>query len=76
MSMVMREEGMEKELFDLKMNKKSFSVTSLKDSSDDRYYWFRQKPIERLKHIEILRRINYGHRATARLQRFFEIAER
>ncbi len=72
----MKEEGMGKELFDLKMDKKSFSVASLKDSSDDRNYWFGQKPIERLKHIEMLRRINYGHRATARLQRFFEITER
>ena len=67
---------MEKDLFDLKMDKKSFSVASLRDSSDDRSYWFGQKPIDRLKQMEMLRRINYGHRATARLQRLFEITER
>ena len=30
---------------------------------------------ERLKQVEILRRINYGTRATARLQRVLEITE-
>jgi len=67
---------MEKELFDLKMDKSSFSVLSLSDSSDDKYYWFGRKPVERLQHIEMLRRINYGHSAASRLQRIFEIAER
>jgi hypothetical protein len=67
---------MGKELFDLKMDKNAFSVSSLSDFSDDKSYWTKKKPIERLKHIEILRRINYGHRAAARLQRFLEIAER
>lgn len=66
---------MEKELFDLKIDKKSFSVASLRDSSDDQDYWFGQNPIERLKHIEILRRINFGYSATSRLQRLLEIAE-
>ena len=74
--MIMKDEGMEKERFELKMDKKTFSVVSLTDSSDDKYYWFEKKPIERLKHMEMLRRINYGHRATSRLQRLFEIIER
>jgi len=71
-----KEEDMEKELFDLKMDKSSFSIISLSDSSDDKYCWFGKKPVERLKHIEILRRINYGHSAASRLQRIFEITER
>jgi len=51
---------MEKELSDLKkVDKKSFSVVSLTDPPDDRYYWFEKTPIERLKHMEILRKINY-----------------
>ena len=66
---------MEKELINLKIDRKSFSVILLSDDSDDKAYWFGRQPIERLKHIEILRRINYGHSATSRLQRFFEIAE-
>jgi hypothetical protein len=67
---------MKKELSDLKMDKKSFSVVSLTDPPDDRYYWFEKTPIERLKHMEMLRKINYGYRAAARLQRLLEIAER
>ncbi len=67
---------MEDELFGLKVDKTSFSVTSLSDIPDDKHYWFGRKPIERLEHIEMLRRINYGHSATSRLQRFFEITER
>jgi hypothetical protein len=67
---------MKKELSDLKMDKKSFSVASLTDPPDDLYYWLEKTPIERLKHMEILRKINYGHRAAARLQRLLEITER
>jgi predicted RNase H-like HicB family nuclease len=35
-----------------------------------------KNPIERIRHIEILRRINYGHGATSRLQRVFEFTEK
>ena len=66
---------MKTELLDVKLDRKMFSVTSLSDTPDDRLYWFGKSPIDRLKHIETLRRINYGHRATERLQRFFEVAE-
>jgi len=72
----MKEEDMEKEEIVFKMDKNKFSIISLSDPSDDKYYWFGKKPIERLKHIEMLRRINYGHGATAGLQRFFEVTER
>jgi hypothetical protein len=67
---------MDKELIDIKMDKKSFSVVSLTDQSDDKDYWFHRDPIERMQHIEVLRRINYGHSATARLQRILEFTER
>jgi hypothetical protein len=66
---------MEEEFIKLKIDKKSFSVISLSDVSDDKFYWLERQPVERLKHIEILRRINYGHSATSRLQRLFEVAE-
>ena len=73
---MIKEKATEKELFDLKIDKRSFLVASLRDPSDDHDYWLGQKPIERLKHIEILRRINFGYSATSRLQRLLEIAER
>ncbi len=67
---------MDKKIYDIKINKNKFAVVSLTDSSDDKAYWIKREPEERLKHMEILRRINYGHSATSRLQRFFEITER
>jgi hypothetical protein len=67
-----KEKVMDKEFIDVKINKKSFSVLSLLDQSDDKDFWFAMDPIERLRHIEVLRRINYGHSATSRLQRIFE----
>ena len=48
---------------------------SLSDQSDDKDYWFAMDPIERMRHIEVLRRINYGHGATSRLQRILEYTE-
>ena len=60
----------------LKIDRKAFSVGSLTDPSDEKAYWLARTPSERLKQVEILRRINYGHRATVRLQRVFEITER
>jgi len=66
---------MDKELIDVKIDKKFFSVVSLSDQSDDKNFWLDMDPIERMRHIEILRRINYGHGATSRLQRILEYTE-
>ncbi len=66
---------MGRKTIDLKIDKSAFSVVSLTDKSDDKDYWHKRSPIERLRQIEILRRINYGHRATDRLQRVFEHTE-
>jgi len=43
---------------------------------EDKSYWISQKPMKRLEHIEVLRKINYGKEASKRLQRFFEVTER
>jgi hypothetical protein len=60
----------------LKIDRKAFSVISLTDVSDEKAYWLSRTPYERLKQVEILRRINNGTGATARLQRVLEITER
>lgn len=60
----------------MKIDKITFSVVSLSDQTNDKHYWFKKEPIERLKHMEILRRINYGYSAASRLQRVFEVIER
>jgi len=66
---------MDRELIDLKLDRRFFSVMSLSDQPNDKDYWFSRDPIERMRHIEILRRINYGYRATSRLQRVLEFTE-
>ncbi len=63
-------------LSSLKVDRTVFTVTPLTDVSDEKAYWLSRTPYERLRHIELLRRINYGHRATARLQRVLEFAQR
>lgn len=63
-------------LHSLKVNRKALTVTSLTDESDDKAYWLSRTPHERLRQIEILRQINYGDQAAARLQRVLEVTQR
>lgn len=59
-----------------RLDKTAFSVGSLDDEPDDRAYWLSRTPAERLRALELLRRLNYGHeRATARLQRVLEVVK-
>jgi hypothetical protein len=55
------------------VDRRAFAVGTL---PDEREYWHRQTPQQRLAHTERLRRINYGTRATERLQRVLEFAQR
>jgi hypothetical protein len=65
------------ELDALKIDKTSFSITSLSAPSDDKGYWLTQSPYERLRAVETLRILNYGFgQSTARLQRVLEITQR
>ncbi len=66
---------MDKEINKLQIDRKTFSVMSLSDQINDNDYWLSKNPIERMRHIEILRRINYGYSATSRLQRVLEFTE-
>ncbi len=58
-----------------KVDRSAFSVSTSFDNSDEKEYWLSRTPHERLRHMELLRRINYGPRATERLQRVLEIAQ-
>ncbi len=60
---------------DIKIDKRAFSVVSLTEQSDEKEYWKNESPLERLRYLELLRRINYGSRATERLQRVLECSE-
>jgi hypothetical protein len=58
------------------MDKGAFSIGSLSDESEEKQYWLSKSPYERLEAMELIREIIYGYEPTsARLQRFFEVAE-
>jgi len=61
-----------------RLDRTAFSVVSSFEEADreDKEYWLSKTPYERLQYMELLRRINYGPNALARLQRVLEIAER
>ena len=60
-----------------RLDKTAVTVGALDDTPERRAYWHRRTPAERWAAMEQMRRINYGeHAATARLQRFLEVAER
>lgn len=56
-----------------RIDKTALSTAPLFDESDIKAYWLSTSSRERLRQIEILRRINYGHRATARLAEFLRL---
>lgn len=60
---------------ELRLDKTKISVSNSFDNSEEKEYWHSRTPQERLLHIERLRRINYGHKATERLQRVIEVVE-
>ncbi len=61
-----------------KLDRTIISVVSSFDEADkqDKEYWLSRTPYERLAYMALLRRINYGPVATARLQRILEVTER
>ena len=61
-----------------RMDRTAFSVVSSFEEAakEDKEYWLSKSPYERLQHMELLQRINYGPKATARLQRVLEITQR
>ncbi len=58
----------------MQVDRSIVSISSVFEDTESRDYWLTQDPQKRVRHIEELRRINYGNRATERLQSFFEIA--
>lgn len=61
-----------------RIDRTAFSVVSSFEEADkqDKEYWLSRTPLERLQHMELLRRINYGDAATAPIRKIIEIAER
>ena len=58
-----------------KVDRTAFAVVALDEEQDEREYRWSHSPEERLRHLEYLRRINYGDRVSERLQRILEVVE-
>lgn len=60
-----------------RLDRYAFEVTEQGSASSDVQRWAAQPVAMRLRAVELLRQTFYGHaRATRRLQRFFEAAQR
>lgn len=61
-----------------KLDKTVFSIVSSFEEADeeDRKYWQSRTPYERLQHLELLRRINYGYDPNTRIEKIIEVCER
>lgn len=64
-----------KDIPKLRLDRTKVSVAVIGDDSNEVEYWRTTSSKERLQHIERLRRLNYGVRATSRLQRVIRIIE-
>ena len=58
-----------------RIDREAVSVVTLGVEDDDREYWHSRTPHERLRHLEFLRRVNYGYQPTERIQRVLEVAQ-
>ena len=60
-----------------KLDRTAFSVASLTDPNDEKEYWLKKSPYDRLAAVETIRQIIYGYDPiTTRLQRLFEVTQR
>ena len=58
------------------IDKSKVSSVSLHDESDEKEYWLKRTPEERLLMVETLRQRNFGYAATSkRLQRILTVVE-
>ena len=54
------------------MDRTELSLVPL-DPEEAKRYWHSRTPAERLRHVEVLRRIKYGSAALGRMERVLEI---
>jgi hypothetical protein len=59
-----------------KLDKKTITISSIHEESDEIAYWHSKIPQERIEAIEVMRQIVYGYDPiSTRLQRVLEITE-
>jgi len=56
-----------------RLDRSAFSTGSSFDDEEERAYWRARTPAERLRHMEYLRRIKYGARATEKMEKVLEV---
>jgi hypothetical protein len=67
----------EEDILDMRVDRTKISVSNSFDNTEEKEYWLLRTPLERLLHVERLRRIAYGYDENSEgLQRVLEIAER
>lgn len=59
-----------------KLDKSALAVRGGFEDPDEAAFWLSQPSGSRMRHMERLRRMNYGRRSSLRLQRVLEIARR
>lgn len=57
------------------VDRSAFSVVPLTQADDEREYWRKATPAERIEQLLRLRKMNYGDAASGRLQRVLEITK-
>lgn len=58
-----------------RLDRTAISISDEMEDRETREWWHRQTPLARLEHMQLLRLMNYGPQAAARLQRVLEVAE-
>ena len=61
---------------DVKVDRVAFTVSTLDEEDPSIEYWACATPEERLRHMELLRRINYGDAATGRMEKVLTVVRR
>jgi hypothetical protein len=56
-----------------RVDRTAFSVSSLSAPANDLAYWLAQPPEARLAAMALMRWINFGDAANARIEKFFEV---
>jgi hypothetical protein len=76
-SFLLRDTTMSRNLLgSYRVNRKNLVVTTLDAVGNDVAYWRAQSVAARLRAMELMRQINYGHAATSgRLKRVLEVAQ-
>ncbi len=61
---------------EMRLDKTKITVSNSFDNTEEKEYWLSRTPEERLIHMERLRRICYGEKATGRMdKKVFEVIQ-